>query len=106
MGAERESLAVNGDYSAEAFERIAEGFVPADMDERWFVWTDDKHVVHIHRSWTGVELFAVAFAPDGDGYRIAGAEVNISEEAGRRRAEDDADVVAGMLRRMAAGGAP
>jgi hypothetical protein len=33
-------------------------------------------VVHVHRSWTGLEIYRVRLAPAGDGYEVAEALVN------------------------------
>ena len=36
------------------FDRIRMGYVPAQMEQKWFVYFDDGWL-HVHRSWTGYE---------------------------------------------------
>lgn len=61
--------------SATEAVHIKRGFVPRDMDEKWFVFYQDG-VLHEHRSWTGICIDQVHFEPEGEGLRAAYAEVN------------------------------
>jgi hypothetical protein len=63
-------------YDAQQYQRLAEGRLPQDQDDRWFVWVDDDHVVHVHRSWTGFEIYEVHLAASAGGYEIQGVSVN------------------------------
>jgi len=38
------------------FDRIRMGYVPAQMEQKWFVYFDDGWL-HVHRSWTGYEIY-------------------------------------------------
>ena len=91
----RARLAIDRAYSAEEFARIAQGFVPASTDDRWFICLDDDWLA-IHRSWTGHCIYRVRFARHGDRYRIAEAWANRDPEQYRRT--DDAADVADLLR--------
>ncbi|WP_329182472.1 hypothetical protein [Streptomyces sp. NBC_01477] len=75
-------------WSDDDWDRIQRGYVARDMDEKWNVFTEDE-VVFVHRSWTGIGVFAATFAPvDGGGRRIASAVVERDSE--RYRNTDDA----------------
>jgi hypothetical protein len=63
-------------YSGAEYERLAEGHVPTDQDDRWFIWVDDDHAVHVHRSWTGFEIYRVRLVPAGNGFEVAEVWVN------------------------------
>jgi hypothetical protein len=80
MPEEREQLEVTRHYSAEEYERLSQGLIPKSQDDRWFVWVGDDHVVHVHRSWTGNELYRFKLVPAGDGYDIAEAWANRDPE--------------------------
>jgi len=74
----RQPVTLGRHYDANEYEHLAQGEVPADQDDRWFIWVGDDHVVHVHRSWTGFELWAVRLHPsdDEDGYEVAEAWAN------------------------------
>ncbi|MGW9634434.1 hypothetical protein [Nocardiopsis alba] len=60
-------------WSEDDWERIRLGYRSADMDEKWNVFTEDE-TVFLHRSWTGMGVFAATFAPvEGGGHRIVHA---------------------------------
>jgi len=44
--------------------RMRQGFVPADMDDRWFIFFEDGWL-YFHRSWTGACIFGLRL--DGAG---------------------------------------
>ncbi len=49
---------------------LRQGFVPRDMDDRWFIFLEDDWL-YFHRSWTGFCVFQVRLEPAGDGYTVA-----------------------------------
>ncbi|WP_096787632.1 hypothetical protein [Rhodobacter sp. CZR27] len=59
------------------------------MEQKWFAWFDGS-VLHLHRSWTGVCIFRVGFAPQGDGLRAVSVLVN-REPAQYLETDDTAD---------------
>lgn len=48
------------DFSKEEFTRIKRGFIPKEMENKWFIYYEDG-VLYIHRSWTGRGIFKVRF---------------------------------------------
>ncbi|MGH9022644.1 MAG: hypothetical protein ACRDV9_06040 [Acidimicrobiia bacterium] len=61
------------------------------MDDRWFVWAGDDHVVHFHRGWSGFDVYEVHPRPseDGDAYDVGEAWVN--DDPDRHRPDPDPD---------------
>jgi hypothetical protein len=76
MPTSRQKMDLQRRYTEAEYERIAQGHVPTDQDDRWFIWVGDDHVVHVHRSWTGFEIYQVRLARAGDVYEVAEAWVN------------------------------
>lgn len=89
LPAARARLALDRDYSAAEFARIARGFAPASAADRWLIALDGDWL-SIHNSWTGHCLYRVRFAPDGERYRIVEAWAN-RDPAQFRRADAAAD---------------
>jgi hypothetical protein len=87
--------------SAEATEVLVRGFRPREMEDHWFIFEEDD-VVHLVRSWTGLELFAVPIHRLTDGGAEI-AEVLVNEQDGGdpdglvERAEAILDVFFGSL---------
>jgi hypothetical protein len=75
LPAARASIPIAREYTATEYARIAQGFIPRDMDDRWFIYLEGDTLA-LHRSWTGACIFLVRFAPAGEGYRIAEAWAN------------------------------
>lgn len=48
------------------FRKLKPGFVPASMDDKWFVYYDGGGL-HIHRSWTGAQIFKCKVTPGENG---------------------------------------
>lgn len=52
-------------YSLEDFELIRRGFVPAQMEDKWFAYYDEPELF-FHRSWTGYAVYRVGFSVDAN----------------------------------------
>ncbi len=72
---QRRKLPLDRTYDARAAARIIKGFIPAEMEQKWFAWFDGT-VLHLHRSWTGNCIYRVAFVPDPVGLRAVFAWAN------------------------------
>ncbi|MGH9555482.1 MAG: hypothetical protein ACRD2Y_06630 [Terriglobales bacterium] len=68
-----------GQYSAEEAERIRLGLVPAQMEDKWFIFLEAAQL-YLHRSWSGFCMFRVRLEPAGEGVRVAEAWVNRDPE--------------------------
>lgn len=59
-------------YSAAEFARIAEGFVPAQMEDKWFIFHEAPHLF-LHRSWTGLPVYRLRLEPREEGVVVVEA---------------------------------
>lgn len=50
------------------FARLREGFVPQQMEDKWFIYYEEPHLF-FHRSWTGEPVYRLALniGPEGAG---------------------------------------
>lgn len=72
---QRATLALDRTYTREEMDRICQGYVPEQMEDKWFIyWQDD--CLHFHRSWTGICLYVMPIAAVGDQFVVRQAEVN------------------------------
>lgn len=66
-------------YSESEMSSIRKGFLPLDMDEKWFAWFVpwfDEGALYLHRSWTGICIFRVHFQQTETGWIADSIEVN------------------------------
>jgi hypothetical protein len=92
------TLDVEAHFSQTDFDRIVQGFVPASQDHRWFIWTDANKVVHLHRSWSGYEIYEVHLVADHDGYKIGRVRVNADPSQHASDAAGDEATLRDVLR--------
>jgi hypothetical protein len=94
----RAAIGLDRTYTVPEFERIREGNVPLDMDDKWFVFYEHP-CLHLHRSWTGFGIFMVRFEGVADGgARVA--EVLVSRDPEQYTSTDgpaDALLLAALL---------
>lgn len=80
---------------------IRKGFVPKDMEDKWFVYFADD-TFYQHRSWTGHCIDQVHFVVDGDGLRATHAEVNRDpEQYGNNDDQEDVARIEMQVRSLA-----
>jgi hypothetical protein len=60
-------------------DRMRQGFVPRDMDDRWFVYFEDGWL-NFHRSWTGAHIYALKLEGSPFGVRIVDGWVSRDED--------------------------
>jgi hypothetical protein len=72
-------LAFLGQYSAAEAARIRFGLVPAQMEDKWFIFLEAEWL-YFHRSWSGFCMFRARLEPVGEGVRAAEAWVNRDAE--------------------------
>jgi hypothetical protein len=44
----------------EEFERVSQGFIPRQMEDKWFIYYEAPYLF-FHRSWTGQAVYRVEF---------------------------------------------
>lgn len=77
-------LAYRAEFNAAQFERLREGLIPQQMEDKWFVYYDEPFL-YWHRSWSGKPVYRLEFAFDGDIARVMDAQ--ISKAMGANEAE-------------------
>jgi hypothetical protein len=70
-----EKISLKLRYSSGEMEKICQGFIPAEMEDKWFIYFSDN-VLYCHRSWTGYCVYEVYFKAEETGYSITHALVN------------------------------
>ena len=79
-------------------DRVLLGSVPREMEDKWFVYRDGDQLL-IHRSWTGILMFRVAFERLlHDRLRLHNALYNANPEQFTGDAEAAATHLAGVIR--------
>ena len=53
-------------FTAEHYEKLANGFNPEEMADKWFIYFENN-VIHFYRSWTGYETYYAELIPENDG---------------------------------------
>ncbi|NTU81843.1 MAG: NUDIX domain-containing protein [Chloroflexales bacterium] len=89
MPEQRAVLAIERVYTPAELARIRRGSVPRAMEDKWFAFVEGD-TLHLHRSWTGCQIYAVTFAARDDGSFIARAEAN-RDPAQYKQTDDQAD---------------
>ena len=56
-------------FSNEKFQKIKNGFIPRQMEDKWFIYFHDGYL-HFHRSWTGIAFCKVHFQKIETGAKI------------------------------------
>lgn len=63
-------------FLPEEFGRIVHGFIPTDMDDKWFIYFEEN-MLHFHRSWTGKFFASVRFVERQGYHEAQGAILNV-----------------------------
>jgi len=88
------TIAVNWKLDQEAYKRLQLGHLAHEMEDKWNVYMEDD-TVHLHRSWTGMELFRFTLQPaDNDTYTVSQFEV---EQDPERYTETDEQAIRDTL---------
>ncbi len=92
-------------YAEAEYARVEMGKMPQTMDERWVLVMDDR-VLHIHRSWTGREIFRAHFSRTGKGWKVTKLLVVTEPDDWYRRTDRDGETlrVGALIETLALGG--
>jgi hypothetical protein len=97
MPAMQTNITLDLSYSEANMARIRHGFIPTNMDEKWFLYFADD-CLHMHRSWTGLCIFQVYFSRAGEEWRATHAVANRDrEQYGETSDEVDRDLIADLI---------
>jgi hypothetical protein len=80
-------------YTRAQTERISNGLLPRDMDDKWFIYREGDEIF-FHRSWTGMCVFVARIEEDIDGSTLVEAAVRHDPKA---RSPHDAARDVGVL---------
>jgi hypothetical protein len=72
LPAQRARLNIQRTFTDEEYERLSQGLIPLDMDDRWFIFMEED-TLFFHRSWTGICIYEVHL---DSGHSITEAWVN------------------------------
>ena len=87
MPAEKARLNFTRTFAADEFRQISRGFVPQDMEDKWFIFLEGDDLF-FHRSWTGMCIYHVRVERRDDKVTVTDAWVNRNKEQYNSR--DDA----------------
>ena len=73
------TILLNQTYFAEESDLIMAGFLPLEMEDKWFLFFEND-ILFCHRSWTGFCIYQVHFERDSKSLRATQAEVNRDTE--------------------------
>jgi len=94
---ERAPLVVSEIFSDLTGDRMREGHIPVDMDDRWFIYFEGGWL-HFHRSWTGAHIFALRLDGCVAGVRVVdGWASRDSQQYRSPGAEQDRQTVVGLI---------
>jgi hypothetical protein len=80
-----ESFQLDRTYNVSKFEKLIEGIVPEEMEDKWFVFYEEPWLF-LHHSWSGDGEFKVRFESADGGRRVA--EVLAARDAKQRSSND------------------
>ena len=61
----RKELHLRREFTAEEYDCLARGFIPQDMDDKWFIFLETNHL-YFHRSWTGHLIYQVRLRKENE----------------------------------------
>lgn len=93
----RITIPLNRSFSQNEIERIRQGTIPREMEDKWFIyWENDT--LFFHRSWTGFCVYVVRFASQGDSHRMVEADVNRNpKQYEETRDKYDAELISWLI---------
>ena len=93
-------LEVDGTYTAKEFVAIQQGFIPRDMDDKWFLYFADGWL-NFHRSWTGTCVYRLNIEPENDTFRATIAQANRDPQQYRTQSDKfDVETMAFLIDRL------
>jgi hypothetical protein len=91
------------ELDADAADLVRAGAVAREMEEKWFIY-EAAGVVHLHRSWTGFEIFSFRIREAAGGGAILD-QLQVCDDPERYKGDDEHALlfVDGMVDRLASG---
>ncbi len=106
MPRRRARLCFSRTFNKAEFARMAQGLVPQEMEDKWFIFLDGTWL-SFHRSWTGICIYRVRIEPRRDDFEATAAWVNRDQRqyTGSDLASDTA-ILAFLIDRLLLGREP
>jgi hypothetical protein len=86
------ALAYRAEFSAAQFERLRDGLVPRQMEDKWFVYYDEPFL-YWHRSWSGKPVYWIGFAFENGAARVVDAQISKALGASEAELEHQAQML-------------
>lgn len=94
----RAAVGYDAVFTPAELTRIARGFEPESMDDKWVIVADGNRVA-FHRSWTGDCIFELRLAPTDDGgARVAESWVSRGGDYASAGIDDDRRMLEALVR--------
>lgn len=98
--AKREPLGFSACFDAAESETLKRGFVPSDMDDRWFICFDAGWL-RFYRSWTGICIFGLRLETGPAGTCVMESWVNREPDQYRGvDVKDDRELVQRLINEL------
>jgi hypothetical protein len=65
-------------FDSEQFARLKEGFIPQEMEDKWFIYYEEPHLF-FHRSWTGRAIYRLALRSVQRGAEVTEALLSVRQ---------------------------
>lgn len=72
---QKEELKFILSYSNSEYKQIKNGFIPEDMEDKWFIYYKDNWL-YFHRSWTGNLIYWIRFERKEDRVHVVESWTN------------------------------
>ncbi len=69
------ALGYSREFSLEELRMIARGFIPQEMEDKWFMYLDNA-TLYMHRSWTGICIYQVELQEIANGWAVRQVWIN------------------------------
>ena len=80
----RVALPLEVTYDAPSWRIVQLGFIPRAMEDKWFAF-EEEGVLHMHRSWSGLEVYELHFEEVNGAWQCTTAWVNADPDEYRPR---------------------
>ncbi len=87
MPTRQKRLLIEGSYTPDEMQRIERGFIPAEQQDKWFIYLDGEWL-HFHRSWTGTCIFQLHLVAGETGFQAD--ELIVNQDPSEYKMNDDA----------------
>ena len=93
----RAPLGFDHQFSLDQLERLKGGYLPKDMDDKWFIYFEDNWL-YLHRSWSGDCIYKLKLETGSDKVTVTESWVNRDPDQFKSsNLEDDRGILSALL---------